>query len=215
MIYILLGQTKSIKKQLSRPTHLKLKKIQGLFKDLHRHLRTFQGKMEFKDFSRTSPKIQGLFKTVWTLHEMRELFYNFDNRIILALFRWLIILFPKLKSGAWISLSFYFFPLNVPNMEHRIFYDNQSKKQNLTNKTIQAVNLSNDKSISLTLHTLHDLSVVCCHSESEHKTTSINHETDQGTGSSTSSSTIPVTKKTTTITMLWCLSISRYFRNQR
>ena len=26
--------------------------IQGLFKDLHRNLRTFQGKMEFKDFSR-------------------------------------------------------------------------------------------------------------------------------------------------------------------
>ena len=45
----------------------KLKKIQGLFKDLHRNLRTFQGKMEFKDFSRTSPKIQGLLKTVRTL----------------------------------------------------------------------------------------------------------------------------------------------------
>ena len=29
--------------------------------------RTFQGTMEFKDFSRTSPKIQGLFKTVRTL----------------------------------------------------------------------------------------------------------------------------------------------------
>ena len=46
---------------------LKLKKIQGLFKDLHRNSRTFQGKMEFKDFSRTPPKIQGLFKTVRTL----------------------------------------------------------------------------------------------------------------------------------------------------
>ena len=45
----------------------KFKKIQGLFKDLRRNLRTFQGKMEFKDFSTTSPKIQGLFKTVWTL----------------------------------------------------------------------------------------------------------------------------------------------------
>ena len=67
MIYILLGQPKSIKKILSRPLHSKLKKIQGLFKDLHRNLRTFQGKMEFKDFSRTSPKIQGLFKTVQTL----------------------------------------------------------------------------------------------------------------------------------------------------
>ena len=37
------------------------------FKDLHRNLRTFKGKMEFKNFSRTSPKIQGLFKTVQTL----------------------------------------------------------------------------------------------------------------------------------------------------
>ena len=35
--------------------------------DLHSHLRTFQEKMEFKDFLRTSPKIQGLFKTVPTL----------------------------------------------------------------------------------------------------------------------------------------------------
>ena len=36
----------------SRPLHSKLKKIQGLFKDLHRNLRTFQGKMEFKDVLR-------------------------------------------------------------------------------------------------------------------------------------------------------------------
>ena len=52
---------------LLTPLRLKLKKIQGLFKNLHRNLRTFQGKMEFKDFSRTPPKIQGLFKTVRTL----------------------------------------------------------------------------------------------------------------------------------------------------
>ena len=39
-----------------------LKKIQGLLKDFERYLRSFQGKMEFKDFARTSPKIQGLFK---------------------------------------------------------------------------------------------------------------------------------------------------------
>ena len=51
----------------SPPLHSKLKKIQGLFKDLHTNSRTFQGKMEFKDFSRTPPKIQGLFKTVRTL----------------------------------------------------------------------------------------------------------------------------------------------------
>ena len=65
MIYIL--SWKKHQNTLSRPLHSKLKKIQGLFKDLHRKLRTFQGKMEFKDFSRTSTKIQGLFKTVPTL----------------------------------------------------------------------------------------------------------------------------------------------------
>ena len=54
---------------VSTPLFLKLKKIQGLFKDLHRNSRTFQGKMEFKEFSRTPPKIQGLFKTVRTLQE--------------------------------------------------------------------------------------------------------------------------------------------------
>ena len=54
---------------VSTPLFLKLKKIQGLFKDLHRNSRTFQGKMEFKDFSRTPPKIQGLFKTVRTLEK--------------------------------------------------------------------------------------------------------------------------------------------------
>ena len=58
----------------SPPLHSKLKKIQGLFKDLHTNSRTFQGKMEFKDFSRTPPKIQGLFKTVRTLewNSMRD-----------------------------------------------------------------------------------------------------------------------------------------------
>ena len=55
---------------VSTPLFLKLKKIQGLFKDLHRNSRTFQGKMEFKDFSRTPPKIQGLFKTVRTLQSL-------------------------------------------------------------------------------------------------------------------------------------------------
>ena len=44
------------------PLNSKLKKIQGLFKDLPRNLRTFQGKIEFKVFLRTSPKIQELFK---------------------------------------------------------------------------------------------------------------------------------------------------------
>ena len=53
MIYILSWTTKKHQKTLSRPLHSKLKKIQGLFKDLHNNLRTFQGTMEFKDFSRT------------------------------------------------------------------------------------------------------------------------------------------------------------------
>ena len=44
------------------PLNLKLKKIQGLFKDLPRNLKTFQEKIEFKVLLRTSPKIQELFK---------------------------------------------------------------------------------------------------------------------------------------------------------
>ena len=71
MIYILSWTTKKHQKILSRLLHSKLKKIQALFKDLHRNLRTFQGKMEFKDFSRTSPKRQGLFKTVRALKQLR------------------------------------------------------------------------------------------------------------------------------------------------
>ena len=67
MIYILSWPSKKHQNILFRPLHSELKKIQRLFKDLHMNLRTFQGKMEFKDFSRTSPKIQGLFKTVQTL----------------------------------------------------------------------------------------------------------------------------------------------------
>ena len=66
MIYILSWTTGKHKNSFQATT-FKLKKIQGIFKDLHRNLRTFLGKMEFKDFSRTSPKIQGLFKTVQTL----------------------------------------------------------------------------------------------------------------------------------------------------
>ena len=72
MIYILSWTTKKHQIVLSRLPHSKLKNIQGLFKDLHRNLRTFQGKMEFKDCSRTSPKIQGLFTTVRTLCYYRE-----------------------------------------------------------------------------------------------------------------------------------------------
>ena len=52
MICILSWTTKKFQKTLSTPLNSKLKKIKGLFKDLHRNLRTFQGKKEFKDFSR-------------------------------------------------------------------------------------------------------------------------------------------------------------------
>ena len=51
MIHILSWTTKEHQRTLSTPLNSKLKKIQGLFKDLHNNLRTFQGKMEFKDFS--------------------------------------------------------------------------------------------------------------------------------------------------------------------
>ena len=49
MIYILSWTTKKHQNTLFRPLHLKLKKIQGPFKDLHRNLRIFRGEMEFKD----------------------------------------------------------------------------------------------------------------------------------------------------------------------
>ena len=68
MIYILPQTTTKHQKTLSRPLHSKLKKIQGLFRDLHRNLSTFQGKMEFKDFSRTSPKFKD-FDFVRTLFD--------------------------------------------------------------------------------------------------------------------------------------------------
>ena len=58
MIYILSWTTKKHQRTLSRPLHSKVKKIQGLLKDLPRNLRTFQGKIEFKDCSRTSLKFK-------------------------------------------------------------------------------------------------------------------------------------------------------------
>ena len=47
MIYILSWTTKKHQKTLFSPLNVKWKKF---FKDLHRNLRTSQGKMEFKDF---------------------------------------------------------------------------------------------------------------------------------------------------------------------
>ena len=52
MIYILSWTTKKHQKTLSRPLHSKLKKIQGLLKDLHRNVRKISRKNG----------IQGLFK---------------------------------------------------------------------------------------------------------------------------------------------------------
>ena len=76
MIYIPSWTTKKHLKPLSMPLHSKLKKIQ----DLHRNLRTFQGKMEFKDFSRTTPKIQGFFKTVRTLCNTKPFHHFFKAK---------------------------------------------------------------------------------------------------------------------------------------
>ena len=76
MIYIPSWTTKKHLKPLSMPLHSKLKKIQ----DLHRNLRTFQGKMEFKDFSRTTPKIQGFFKTVRTLCHTKPFHHFFKAK---------------------------------------------------------------------------------------------------------------------------------------
>ena len=53
MIPILSWATKNHQKTLFRPLHSKYKKIQWLFKDLHRNLRTFRGlPLKFKNFSR-------------------------------------------------------------------------------------------------------------------------------------------------------------------
>ena len=52
MIYILSSTTRKALKNTFQATTFKVEDIQELFNDLHRNLRTFQGKMEFKDFSR-------------------------------------------------------------------------------------------------------------------------------------------------------------------
>ena len=67
MIYILSWTTKKYQNTLFRPLHLKLKKSQGLFKDLHRNLRIFQGKIEFKDFSKLPLKFKD-FSRLCELH---------------------------------------------------------------------------------------------------------------------------------------------------
>ena len=54
-------------KNTFKATTFKVEENLRTFQGLHRNFWTFQGKMEFRESSRTSPKIQGLFKTVWTL----------------------------------------------------------------------------------------------------------------------------------------------------
>ena len=78
MIYILSWTTKKHQKTLSRPLHSKLKKIQGLFKDLHRNLRTFQGlPLKFKDFLRLCEPClkQSELEFSWGLYCLVELFF--------------------------------------------------------------------------------------------------------------------------------------------
>ena len=79
MIYILFnGKPKSIKKTLSRPPHSKLKKIQGLFKYLHRNLKIFQGKMKFKDFSRLCKPCFFLFSIHGKVKKTMQEFFVVD-----------------------------------------------------------------------------------------------------------------------------------------
>ena len=62
---ILSWTAKNHLKTLSRQLHIfRVEENSKTFQDLHRNLTTFRGKMEFKDFSTTFLKIQGLFKTV-------------------------------------------------------------------------------------------------------------------------------------------------------
>ena len=66
MIYILktvLDKQKASKNSF-QVTTFKVEENSRTFQGLAQKLRIFEGKMEFKDFSRTFPKIQGLFKTV-------------------------------------------------------------------------------------------------------------------------------------------------------
>ena len=73
MIHILSWTTKKHQKTLSRPLHSKLEETQGLFKDLHRNLRAFYGKMEFKDFSRLcKPWISSMKSIHWQLEGIKS-----------------------------------------------------------------------------------------------------------------------------------------------
>ena len=68
MIYFLSWTTKNHQINNSfQATTFKVKENSRILQGLAQKLRTFQGQMEFNDFSRTSPKIQRHFKTVQAL----------------------------------------------------------------------------------------------------------------------------------------------------
>ena len=85
MIHILSWTTKNHQKTLARPLHSKLKKIQGLSKDLHRNLRTFQGLFET---ARTLSKI-GLYFTQRNgpILELKQIFLLYSGSSSYALIR--------------------------------------------------------------------------------------------------------------------------------
>ena len=78
MIQILPWTTKKASKNTFQATKFKVEEIQGLYKDLHRHLRTFQGlPLKFKDFSRLcEPCARGEIKNQASWPYLRKNSYN-------------------------------------------------------------------------------------------------------------------------------------------
>ena len=73
MIYILSSvlDNQKASKNSFQATTFKVEENSRTFQGLAQNFKAFPRKMEFKDFSRTSPKVQGLFKTVRTLQDTR------------------------------------------------------------------------------------------------------------------------------------------------
>ena len=67
MISILSWTTKKHQKNSFQATTFKVEENSRTIQGLAQKFKDFSRKMEFKDFSRASPKIQGLFKTVRAL----------------------------------------------------------------------------------------------------------------------------------------------------
>ena len=66
-IYSVLDNQKASKNTFQATFTFKVEENSGTFQGLAKKFKDFSGKMEFKNFSRTSPKIQELFKTLRTL----------------------------------------------------------------------------------------------------------------------------------------------------